>query len=420
MKLLVIDGNSIINRAFFAIKTLSNKKGVYTNAVTGFMNIYLKLIDKYAPDGAAAAFDLKAPTFRHKAYDGYKAGRRKMADELAMQMPFVKDILRALGVKVVECEGYEADDILGTLAEACERSGGECIIATGDRDSFQLITDKVYVNLASNKDDVLYTPAKIAEVYGVTPAEMLEVKAIMGDSSDNIPGVRGIGEKGALALIQQYHTIDNIYAQLDAIDVTESVRSKLRDGRESAELSRMLGTIVKNVPVETSPEHYTFGARDDEKLAEILTELEMFALAKKLKIPQSIMDTAAAKAADDEADDAADSTVPESAVREVPAFDESIPDYILGDFGRVSRYMNGKSEEADLSELSGSSPKRIFDLKSTMTALNCDIEGVVFDTTLAAYLLNVSSSEYTLEKLCAEYHVPFGDGGAETVHRLNA
>ena len=203
MKLLVIDGNSIMNRAFYGIRLLSNKKGVFTNAVTGFMNIYLKLITAYKPDGAAAAFDLKAPTFRHKAYDGYKAGRKKMPDELAMQMPLIKELLRALGVKVVECEGYEADDILGTLARACEEQGGECILATGDRDSFQLITDKVCVNLASTKEDILYTPAKIAEVYGVTPPEMLEVKALMGDSSDNIPGVAGIGEKTALSLIQK-------------------------------------------------------------------------------------------------------------------------------------------------------------------------------------------------------------------------
>ena len=204
MKLLVIDGNSIINRAFYGIRLLSNKKGIFTNAVTGFLNIYLKLIAAYKPDGAAAAFDLKAPTFRHKAYDGYKAGRKGMPDELAMQLPYVKDILRAMGVKVLECEGYEADDILGTLAHACDERGFECVIATGDRDSFQLITDRVCVNLASTKEDILYTPEKIREVYGVSPAEMLEVKALMGDSSDNIPGLkRGVGPKRALKIINE-------------------------------------------------------------------------------------------------------------------------------------------------------------------------------------------------------------------------
>ena len=154
MKLLVVDGNSILNRAFYGIRLLSNKKGMFTNAITGFFNIYLKLISAFNPDGAAVAFDLKAPTFRHKKYDGYKAGRKGMPDELAMQLQPVKDLLRAMGVTVIECEGYEADDILGTLSAECDRKGFECIIATGDRDSFQLITDRVTVNLASNKEDM--------------------------------------------------------------------------------------------------------------------------------------------------------------------------------------------------------------------------------------------------------------------------
>ena len=289
MKLLVIDGNSIINRAFYGIRLLSNKKGIFTNAVTGFLNIYLKLIAAYKPDGAAAAFDLKAPTFRHKAYDGYKAGRKGMPDELAMQLPYVKDILRAMGVKVLECEGYEADDILGTLAHACDERGFECVIATGDRDSFQLITDRVCVNLASTKEDILYTPEKIREVYGVSPAEMLEVKALMGDSSDNIPGVPGIGEKTALSLIQKYHTVADIYADLDAVDATKSVKDKLAKGRESAELSRMLGKIVTDAPVDTDPASYRFSGRDEAALAEILTGLEMFSMLKNLGFTETMM-----------------------------------------------------------------------------------------------------------------------------------
>ncbi len=158
---MVIDGNSIINRAFYGIRALTNQKGVFTNAVTGFMNIYLKLIAEFQPDAAAAAFDRREPTFRHQRYDGYKAGRKGMPDELAMQLPYVKELLRAFGVKVLECEGYEADDILGTLAAMCEEQGGECILSTGDRDSFQLITDRVSVNLAANREDIFYTPEKI-------------------------------------------------------------------------------------------------------------------------------------------------------------------------------------------------------------------------------------------------------------------
>ncbi len=210
MKLLIIDGNSILNRAFYGIHLLTNKKGMFTNAVTGFFNIYLKLIAAFAPDGAAAAFDLKAPTFRHQKYDGYKAGRKGMPDELAVQMPYVKKLLTALGVPVIECEGYEADDILGTLAAKCDSTGSQCILATGDRDSFQLITDNVFVNLASTKEDVLYTPAKIAEVYGVSPWQMIDVKALMGDASDNIPGVAGIGEKTALSLNKKYQSIEEL------------------------------------------------------------------------------------------------------------------------------------------------------------------------------------------------------------------
>ena len=253
MKLLAIDGNSIINRAFYGIRLLSNQKGVFTNAVTGFLNIYLKLIAAYKPDGAAAAFDLKAPTFRHKAFDGYKAGRKGMPDELAMQLPYVKELLKALGVKVIECEGYEADDILGTLAHACDMAGNECIIATGDRDSFQLITDRVSVNLAGNKEDVLYTPAKIMEVYGVTPAEMLEVKALMGDASDNIPGVPGCGEKTALTLLQNFGTLEGVYEHLDSELVKPAMKKKLAEGRESAQLSYELATIRTDAPLEFSP-----------------------------------------------------------------------------------------------------------------------------------------------------------------------
>ena len=417
MKLLVIDGNSILNRAFYGIRLLSNKKGIYTNALTGFMNIYLKLLGEYKPDGAAAAFDLKAPTFRHKAYDGYKAGRKGMPDELAMQLPYVKEILRALGVPVIECEGYEADDILGTLAHACEESGGECILATGDRDSFQLITEKTFVNLASNKEDILYTPAKIMEVYGVTPPQMLEVKAIMGDSSDNIPGVAGIGEKTALSLIQKYGSIEKIYADPDAVDASKSVKEKLAKGEDSAKLSRMLGEIVKNAPIDCDVTHYAFGERDEVKLAGLLTELEMFSLIKKLNISSEASDKAALLTAEREAASPAAEAVEPPA--DIPALDGSVPDYMTDADGKLWKYVNGEISEADKSELSSDSPKRTFDIKAVLTALDCPINGVEFDTVLAGYLLDPDASEYTAERLCAQYGVPFGEGNAETVHALN-
>ncbi len=211
MKLLLIDGNSIMNRAFYGIRSLTNKKGFPTNALTGFLNIYLKLIKEEQPDRIVAAFDLRAPTFRHKMYDGYKANRHAMPEELAKQMPIIRILLREMGISVLEKEGYEADDIIGTLSRIATEQNSDCVIMTGDRDSFQLVNERVTVRLASNKEDIFYTPDKIREVYGVEPIQMIEVKALMGDSSDNIPGVKGIGEKTALSLIQKYKSVAQIY-----------------------------------------------------------------------------------------------------------------------------------------------------------------------------------------------------------------
>ena len=214
MKILAIDGNSIMNRAFYGIRLLSNKDGVYTNAIFGFMNILLKLRDEFLPDKIAVAFDLKAPTFRHKEYADYKAGRKPMPDELRPQFPLIKQILRELGCAVLELEGYEADDILGTLSEIYSGDSNSCVIATGDRDALQLVTDDVNVVLTATKagrpETTVYTPKAVLEKYSVTPAELIDVKALMGDSSDNIPGVAGIGEKTACKLISQYDRLDKL------------------------------------------------------------------------------------------------------------------------------------------------------------------------------------------------------------------
>lgn len=412
MKLLVIDGNSILNRAFYGIRLLSNKKGMFTNAITGFFNIYLKLISGFKPDGAAVAFDLKAPTFRHKMYDGYKAGRKGMPEELAMQLPVVKELLRAMGVAVIECEGYEADDILGTLSAEWEKKGFECIIATGDRDSFQLVTEKVTVNLAATKEDIVYTPEKIAEVYGVKPLQMIEVKALMGDNSDNIPGVPGIGEKTALSLIQKYNSIDEIYSNIDTIEVTKSVREKLIKGEESARLSRELGTISKDAPINTDTETYRFGSRDETKLAAMLTELEMFTLLKKLDIKKEAVALAAQQAAE-KTEETAESV----------ELERNIPDFILID-GKLLRCLDGKAEviprEDYKTVLSDNTPKRTFDLKAILTGIEFEINNVVFDTTLAAYLLNVNAAEYNLERLCGEYSIVYDtENIPETLYKLN-
>lgn len=412
MKLLIIDGNSILNRAFYGIRMLSNKKGMFTNAITGFFNIYLKLISNFKPDGAAVAFDLRKPTFRHEKYEDYKAGRKGMPEELAMQLQPVKDLLKALGVAVIECAGYEADDILGTLSAECDRRGFECIIATGDRDSFQLITEKVSVNLASTKEDIFYTPEKIAEVYGVAPLQMIDIKALMGDASDNIPGVPGVGEKTALSLIQKYHSIDEIYDNINEIEVTKAVRDKLIRGEESCRLSYELGTICKTAPIDTDLEHYRFGMRSEGKLAEMLTELEMFTLLKKLDISKTAVASAAAMAEEKRAE--------ASSAEEI---DRDTADYIAVD-GKLYRCLNGKAElipENDYKKvLSDSTEKRTFNLKAMLSEIDFEINNVVFDSTLAAYLLNVNAAEYNLERLCGEYSVVFDTANiAETLYKLN-
>lgn len=410
MKLLVIDGNSIMNRAFYGIRILTNKKGMPTNALTGFMNIFMKLLKEEAPDRIAVAFDLHAPTFRHKMYADYKGTRHAMPDELRAQMPVIKQLLTALGVAIVEKEGFEADDIIGTLSHEAEKEGGECVISTGDRDSFQLITDKVTVRLASNKEDIIYTPAKIAEAYGVTPREMLEVKTLMGDSSDNIPGVPGVGEKTALGLIQKYHTVDYIYQNLDTIEVTKGVRTKLENGRESAELSRKLAEITLEAPVPLEMDNYIRAAGDPAEAAGILAEMEMFGVMKKLELDKTVpakvtISTEGAPAPESPEE-------PAEAPADIPEFDPAAYDVaISGD--EVLVYLDGKKQETDVAEFLGSdSAKRTTDAKALYKwciEKGTELRNVVFDTALAGYLLNVNSSDYSVERLCAEYGVTYSE-----------
>ena len=403
MRLLVIDGNSIINRAFYGIRALSNKKGVFTNAVTGFMNILLKLENSFKPDCIAVAFDLKAPTFRHKMYSEYKGTRKPMPEELAMQIPLVKDILRAMGIAVVEKEGWEADDILGTLSHAAELGGNTAVIATGDRDSFQLITESVYVNLAGNKEDVLYTPQEIMNKYGVTPIQMLEVKALMGDSSDNIPGIKGVGEKTAFDLIQKYSTVSNIYDNLDNLEITAGLRKKLSEGKESCELSKRLGTIALDAPVDTNLNSYIPKNRNEVKLAEILTELEMFSVLKKMNISPENMKIANEKVSQKIIDDSAK---PENG-EVIP--DKNTPNIILFDNKVYACTDSNVTELENPKELLESSQeKRTFDLKALYAFAmpkGIDIKNVVFDATLAAYLLDSTSNGYEMDKLCQRYGV---------------
>ncbi len=291
MKLLVLDGNSILNRAFYGIRLLTTKDGLFTNGIYGFLTIFHRLLEEAHPDAVAVAFDMRAPTFRHKEYAGYKANRKGMPPELAQQMPTLKELLTLLGYRLVECEGYEADDILGTLSKACAEEDGDCVLATGDRDSLQLVGPHVTVRLASTKmgqpQVTVYDEAKIREDYGVAPSEMIEIKAIQGDSSDCIPGVPGVGPKGAGQLIQAYHSIDYIYENLASLDIRDTLRSKLLAGKDSAFLSRGLGTIRLDAPIGTDLSLYVPKAPDAAAAKRLMGKLEFFSLMEKFGINSS-------------------------------------------------------------------------------------------------------------------------------------
>ena len=279
---VLIDGNSIMNRAFYGImgsKMLTTKDGKYTNAVYGFLAILFKLIEDTNPKYMAVAFDLKAPTARHKLYEGYKANRKGMPDELAEQMPLIKEILRAMNIDIVEKEGYEADDVLGTLSRYGEKQGLHVTILSGDRDTFQLATDNVTIRIPRTKggktETDLFDRSKILETYGIEPKQLIEVKGLQGDSSDNIPGVPGIGEKTALLLIQKYGSIDNLYDKIEKNedDLKGKQREKIKDNKELAELSKTLGTINLEVPIEDTLEQFKVEEWDKEKVLKLFKEL---------------------------------------------------------------------------------------------------------------------------------------------------
>ena len=285
MRLLVIDGNSIANRAFFGIKLLTTKDGSYTNAIFGFLNIMLSLLKESQPDEVAVAFDLKAPNFRHKMYEGYKATRHGMPDELAQQMPVLKEILTDLGYRIVTAEGWEADDILGTLAAACAARQDDCFLATGDRDSLQLVSDTTTVLLATTalgrSKTVTMDVDAIREKYGIEPKQLIEVKSLMGDASDNIPGVRGIGEKTALSLVQNFGSLEGVYEHIDDKRIKPKQREHLLECRELAQLSHTLGTIRTDAPIDTAEGAYAIGEGNKPKAVRMLQELEIHSLIQR-------------------------------------------------------------------------------------------------------------------------------------------
>ncbi len=413
MKILAIDGNSIINRAFYGIRLLSTKNGLYTNGIYGFMSILGRLMENEKPDGVAIAFDISAPTFRHEKYSEYKAGRKGMPDELRQQMPILKKLLTLYGYTCIEKQGYEADDILGTLAAVCEKEGNTCVIATGDRDSFQLVSDSTKVLLSSTKaghpEINEYTPEAIFEKYGVTPKQMIDIKALQGDASDNIPGVAGVGEKTAGDLIKSFKNIDYIYENIDTLDIKEGLRAKLIAGKESAFLSRELGTIFCSVPEIVSGNDYVIKKRKDLELAALLAELEFFKELEKLGLT-----AVAANSSEEPATEYKEANLSEViAVAEKSGVCDVLQ--LLSD--KISLSANNLIAFCDVESAAevlanGNIKKRIYELKkfySTAWDKGIEVNNVVFDASLAAYLINPSSSDYKLDHLAAEYGVKSPD-----------
>lgn len=402
MKLLAIDGNSIMNRAFYGVKALSTSKGEYTNAITGFMNIYLKETAAIQPDYVAVAFDLKAPTFRHKADSSYKANRKPMPQELAMQMPIIKEMLGLMGIKCLECEGWEADDILGTLSKLFT-GFDECYILTGDRDSLQLLSPTCTVRLAGNRETVNYTPEKFREDYGLEPIQLIDLKALMGDSSDNIPGVKGIGEKTAIPLIQEFGTIEKLYEDIDKVKLSPAYKKKLTEGKDSAFQSKFLATIVYDAPVDKDKESYLIGKRDEQALKALLTRLEMNKMMSRLKLTGADKETSSPVKLDDL------KTLP---VKEMSAQDLPAESSVFGFDGEklCIEYKGTVYYTSDISLIlqyfSADSEKSCFDGKAAHRYAfehGTQLKGLGFSCDLAGYLLNSQASEYTVENLCLAY-----------------
>ena len=423
-RLLAIDGNSIVNRAFYGVKALTTKDGRYTNAIVGFLNILARLREQTQADHIAVAFDVHAPTFRHAMYDAYKAGRKGMPDELREQMQPLKDILRAMGLTLVEQAGYEADDILGTLSRAASVAGDECFVATGDRDSLQLVGERVTVLLATTKmghpETVVFDPAVIFEKYGLTPDQLIDLKALQGDTSDNIPGVPGVGEKTALDLMHRFGSLDAIYADLDTLDIRDSLRAKLSAGRGSAYISKKLGTICREAPIDTDKAHYVVGELQRAELARLLQGLELFKWMEKLGLTDEPIPAAQVAvelpALELEGNEAAAEIA--AIARQTGKLDvlaqvegDEIAALAVAVEGRLARVDRLTFDFEMLIDLltDPSIQKRTHDSKPVYAALlaqGLTPAGFVLDTALAAYLLNPLSSDYSLPRLMQEYGIP--------------
>ena len=426
MKLMAIDGNSILNRAYYGIRPLSTRDGLYTHAIYGFLTTLLRLRDEEQPDAVCVAFDLHAPTFRHKADADYKATRKPMPEELRMQVPVLKEVLDALNIPRYEAEGWEADDWLGTISRKCESADWDCVVVTGDKDSLQLITEKTKVKLVSTRMGQTttkdMTQSAFREQYGFDPIHMIDLKALMGDSSDNIPGVPGVGEKTAMDLIQKYGSIDNIYEQLPDIDAKPAAIKKLTEGQEAARHSYWLATIVTDAPLDFFPEDNRVQAPGEDAYP-LFLRLEFSKLIERFGLRQD-----APAPTEREPDNV---TTVEQVTGETRAGEllelwrnsDHVSLLTLPDLSGVAVYCDTGADTAIMAELffdryqgdwnsllsalfSGGIKKVSHNIKDLMRLLltnGLPIEGFVFDTAIAAYLLDATAGSYDLARLFVSY-----------------
>lgn len=424
MKLMILDGNSIVNRAFYGIRMLNAPDGTPTNGVYGFLTILRKLLDEEKPDAVCVAFDVHAPTFRHKQYELYKAQRRAMPEELSVQMPILKQVLDAAGIKRIELEGFEADDLIGTVSRHCASDGIECVIVTGDKDSFQLISDTTHVKHVKSRmgktETTEYTPEVFREEYGFEPSRIIDLKALMGDASDNIPGVRGVGEKTAMSLIQTYGSLDSIYASLDTLDIKDSVRAKLAQGESDAKMSYELATIATDVPVDFSVGDCLFSGSFDGAYSifrclgfnTLIEKWDMSPRSNGVSVEISGQSAPSIKVHQPTAEDyeAALIEIRKAALVSVMPLFDTLDSVEVCDGENVFIFhwsSLGECYNSILNELFSDKIRKIShnvkDLMRLLQAENLPICGFVFDTALAAYLLEPTESSYDITRLCEKY-----------------
>ena len=402
MKLLILDGNSVINRAYFGVRPLTTRDGLFTHAIYGFLNILEKMQKEEQPEAVCVAFDLHGPTFRHLRYDGYKATRHGMPEELAMQMPVMKEVLTAMNIPIYECQGWEADDVIGTVGRICGEQDWECVIVTGDRDSLQLIDDHVTVNLETTKGTVRYDRAKFEAEYGFEPKRLIDLKALMGDSSDNIPGVAGVGPKTATDLLLKFGTLDGVYANLEDKSIRPTLREKLEAGRDNAYLSYELATIRPEAPIVFTPRDAIVQTPNKQELYNLFVRLEFVKLIDRYHLRGAELETAVAR----------NTGEPLKRVESIPAPGTDCALYLAPDGSVGLAWADGVTAVTPLEAgvlvdlLRGDGVFVLHDCKTTLhalTDLGLPEPAVSFDTALAAYDLNPSQSDYPVSKLATNF-----------------